>query len=99
MSRFKVPAPYFSLPPQQYDSSYFADIVRSFAVFIHIATNPGEERATTMTITNLPDNDTGLEVGALFEQNGQLFVTRANIPRPAGLSSTGAVGTVTVTTG
>ena len=92
MSRFKVPAPYFSLPPQQYDSSYFADIVRSFAVFIHIATNPGEERATTMTITNLPDNDTGLEVGALF-------VTRANIPRPAGLSSTGAVGTVTVTTG
>ena len=99
MSRFKVPAPYFSLPPQQYESSYFADIVRSFAVFIHIATNPGEERATTMTITNFPNNDSGLELGALFEQNGFVLITKVNTPHPAGLEGTGAVGSVTVTTG
>jgi hypothetical protein len=98
MSRFKVPAPYFSVPPQNYQSSYFADLVRSFAVFIHIVTNPGEERATKMTITHLPDNDAGLEVGSLFEQNGQVFIAKENIPRPAGLEGTGAIGSVTVTT-
>ena len=98
MSRFKIPAPYFSVPPQQYDSSYFADIVRSFAVFIHIVTNPGEERATKMTITHLPDNDSGLELGALFEQNGFVLITKVNTPHPAGLEGTGAIGSGTVTT-
>tara|TARA_R100000664_G_C2747579_1_gene135081 strand:+ start:1251 stop:1550 length:300 start_codon:yes stop_codon:yes gene_type:complete len=98
MSRFKVPAPFLSMPPQEYQSTYFADLVRNFAVFVNILRNPGEERATTMTLTNLPSSDSGLENGALFEQNGFVLITKVNTPHPAGLSGTGAVGTVTVTT-
>ena len=52
-----------------------------------------------MTITDLPNNDSGLELGALFEQNGFVLITKVNTPHPAGLEGTGAVGTVTVTTG
>jgi hypothetical protein len=98
VSRFKIPAPYFSVPPQEYEPSYFSDLVRNFAGFVHIVSNPGEERGTRMTLTNLPENDSGLETGALFQQSGVVYITRLDISRPAGAAGTGSVGSVTVTT-
>ena len=98
MSRFKIPAPYFSVPPQEYQPSYFSDLVSNFSAFVRIVSNPGEERGTQMTLTNLPDNDSGLEAGALFEQSGVVYITKLDISRPAGAVGTGAVGSVTVTT-
>ena len=97
MSR-NLPPPYFSLPPDSYEKNYFDDLGRNFAVFVHIMSNPGEERATKMTLTNLPTNDSSLEVGALFEQNSHILITKANTPHPEGLEGTGSVGSVTVTT-
>ena len=46
--------------------------------------------------TDLPTDDTGLEEGALFMVDGFVKITRLAYPNPAGTSSTGAVGTVTV---
>jgi len=59
--------------------------------------NPGEERATRLTLTDLPTDDSGLENGALFQQDGFVKITRINVPHVRGSSATGSVGTVTVT--
>ena len=90
--------PYFAVPPGQYDPQYFANLTRSFATYMQQQQNPGEERATNLTLTDLQTDDSGLEVGALFQQDGFVKITRTNVPHARGSSGTGAVGSVTVTT-
>ena len=73
MSRQLVP-PSFALPPDEYDPQYFNDMVRSLSQLVTQLQNPGELRATKITLTDLPTSDTGLEVGALFNDNGTIKV-------------------------
>jgi len=75
-----------------------ASVVQSFSVFLEQLNNPGDVRATDLTLTNLPTNDSGLEVGAVFQQDGILKITLSHKPHPAGVAASSAVGTVTVTT-
>lgn len=97
MSRNLV-RPYFPVPPGEYNRGYFAELVRSFSVYLEQMQNPGEGRNTTLVLTDLPNNDFGLEPGALFEQEGFVKITKTNTPHAVGLSATGSVGSVTVTT-
>jgi len=97
MSRNLV-RPYFPIPPQEYDQEYFAEVIRSFSTYVNQQQNPGEGRNTFIVLTDVQENDQGLEVGAVFQQDGFLKITRANVPHLAGVSSTGAIGSVTVTT-
>ena len=90
--------PFFAVPPTQYEQQYFANLTRSFAVYMEQQQNPGEERATKLTLTDLQTDDSGLENGALFQQDGFVKITLINIPHAIGSVGTGAVGTVTVTT-
>ena len=73
MSRQLVP-PTFSLPPDEYHVQYFNDLVRGLAILVTQQQNPGELRGTKITLTDLPTSDTGLEVGALFNDNGTIKV-------------------------
>ena len=73
MSRQLVP-PTFALPPDEYDPQYFNDMVRSLSQLVTQLQNPGELRGTKITLTDLPSSDTGLEVGALFNDNGTIKV-------------------------
>ena len=97
MSRNLV-RPYFSIPPQDYNQSYFYEVIRSFAVYLDQMHNPGEGRHTRLVLTALPNSDQGLETGSLFERNGFVKITIADQPNLLGVSSTSAVGSVTVTT-
>jgi len=90
--------PFFAVPPAQYDQQYFANLTRSFAVYMEQQQNPGEERATRLTLTDLQTDDSGLEIGALFQQGGFVKVTLGNTPHVRGSTGTGGVGTVTVVT-
>ena len=90
--------PFFAVPPTEYDQQYFANLTRSFAVYMEQQQNPGEERATRLTLTDLQTDDSGLETGALFQQGGFVKVTLSNSPHVRGSTGTGEVGTVTVTT-
>ena len=74
MSISKVPLPQFPLPPEEYDVQYFNDMVRSLSQLVTQLQNPGELRGTKITLTDLPTSDTGLEVGALFNDNGTIKV-------------------------
>ncbi len=73
------------------------DLVRALQTFIALVENPGGSRATDLTLTALTSgNDVGLEVGALYELDGYVKITLANVSACSGTSATSAVGTVTV---
>ncbi len=65
MSRNLV-RPFFPIPPQEYDQMYFDEVIRSFAVYLDQMQNPGEGRHTTLVLTELPSNDSGLEEGSIL---------------------------------
>jgi hypothetical protein len=48
------PAPFFPTPPNEYNRQYMAQLVRSFAVFVQQANNPGDAISTTLRLTALP---------------------------------------------
>ena len=98
MSSRKVTLPQFPVAPTAYDPMYMAEVVRAFSLFLQQTQNPGDMRGTALTLTNLQSNDQNLETGALFEHGGYVKISQINIPHPAGVSGTGAVGSVTVTT-
>jgi hypothetical protein len=90
--------PRFTNPPADYDRKYFADLVRSLDNLVTILQAAGEGRQTTIVLTNLATNDYNLEPGTIFQVNGALRVSVPYSPYPAGISSLGSVGSVTVTT-
>ena len=97
MSR-NVPAPYFPIPPKEYQQGYFSEVIRAFSVYLQQAQNPGEGRNTLGVFTNLQTDDSGLETGAIFNHGGYVKITQVNTPHVRGSAGTGAVGLVTVTT-
>jgi hypothetical protein len=96
MSRNLV-RPFFPIPPQEYNQGYFNEVIRAFSVYLDQMQNPGEGRHTKLVLTALPNSDQGLETGSLFERNGFVKITIADQPNLLGVSSTSAVGSVTVT--
>ena len=97
MSR-RLPRPYFPIPPEQYQRAYFSEVIRAFSVFLEQIQNPGDVRATEITITNLPTDDSGLETGTLFQHDGYVRVPVPHAAYIRGSQGTGGVGSVTVST-
>lgn len=90
--------PQFQKPTENYEKRYFDNMVNMLNVLMVALRNPGEGRQSTMVLTNLPTNDSGLEPGSLFEVNGVLYISVPYRAFASGSSGTGRVGTVTVTT-
>lgn len=97
MSRNLV-LPFFPVAPEEYSQQHFSEVVRSFSVYLEQMQNPGEGRNTQLVLTNLQTDDSGLETGALFQQDGFVKIALINSPHVRGLSGTCGVGTVTVIT-
>lgn len=98
MTGSRSPAPYFPVPPADYDQRYFTEVIRAFSLFVQEQRNPGEGRNTFIVLTNLQQNDVGLEPGAVYRQGNNLKIVLLNIAAVAGSSATGSVGSVTVVT-
>ena len=98
MSSRDLVAPRLPTAPREYDIVYMTDLVRALEVFIQQQNNPGEGRATKLTLTQLPTSDTGLEAGALYRLGNQVFISLIDIGVPDSLSAAGSVGSVTVVT-
>ncbi len=90
--------PFFPNAPNQYTQAYMAEVVRAFSVYLLQMQNPGQGRHTEMVLTNLQAHDKNLEIGGLFQHEGFVKVVQQAVPHPEGLSGTGSVGSVTVTT-
>ncbi len=89
--------PVFPRAPQEYNQLYFNDLVRALISLVTYIQAPGEGRQTTIVLTNLATNDSGLEPGTIFQVNGVLRVPLLYSPYVAGQSATASVGSVTVT--
>jgi hypothetical protein len=74
MSNRLVPAPYFPIPPAEYDQRYFNEVIRAFSVFLEQSRNPGEGRFTKITLTDLPTSSSGLPSGALWNDGGTVKI-------------------------
>ena len=103
MSRNLV-LPFFPTPPEEYDQQYMNELVRSFSVYLRQIQNPGEGRHTGLALTNLQTDDQGLAVGELFNYRdasgmmGYIKIVAADASNLRGITATGGVGSVTVTT-
>tara|TARA_R110000796_G_scaffold252344_2_gene386176 strand:- start:742 stop:1038 length:297 start_codon:yes stop_codon:yes gene_type:complete len=95
MSRNNV-KPYFPRAPDQYSSSYMAEVVRQFSVLLNQLQNPGDARNTQLTLTNIPTDDQGLETGAVYNFNGYLKITVPEVTSLRGVISSSTIGSVTV---
>ena len=97
MSSRQLTRVYFPNPPAEYQQNTIAAIQEAYETLIRQIQNPGDVRATDITLTNLQSgSDTGLEVGAVYEKDGFLKITLASTPNPAGVSGSGVLGAVTV---
>ena len=74
MSGNQVAAPRLPEAPEEYTRSYMQDLIRTLEIFIEQERNPGEIRATSLTITDLPTSATGLEAGTLYNDAGTVKV-------------------------
>jgi len=74
VSSNQVPPPRLPEAPQEYTVSYMSDLVRALEIFIEQERNPGDLRASTITITDLPTSATGLETGTLYNDSGTVKV-------------------------
>ena len=90
--------PVFPRPSSMYNEVYMSDLVRSLVSLVTYVRAVGEGRQTTIVLTNLATNDSGLEPGTIFQVEGVLRVPLLYSPYAAGLRATGSVGSVTVTT-
>jgi len=95
---YRIVFPTFPRPPETYDQRYFQDLSRSLGALVVAIRTAGEGRQTTIVLTNLQSNDVGLETGTIFDVDGLLRVSKANLPYVAGVAAAGRVGSVTVTT-
>ena len=90
--------PRFENPPQEYTKRYFDNMVNMLNVLMVALRSPGEGRQSTLVLTNLPETDTDLEPGSIFQINGVLYVSVPYRAFVSGVSGTGSAGSVTVTT-
>jgi len=90
--------PFFPIPPSAYDQAYFAEVIRAYSIYMQNMQNAGEGRNTFTVFTDLQTDDSGLEVGAVFNHSGYLKVSEQNTPHVRGSTGASAVGSVTVST-
>jgi len=94
----RLSLPSFAKAPQAYDPVYFQDMTRMLNYLVTMITSPGEGRQSTLVLTNLLTNDSGLEPGSIFVVNGVLRIPLLYSPYVSGVGGMANVGSVTVTT-
>lgn len=70
----KFAAPFFPIPPAEYDVAYFNELIRAFSLLVQEQRNPGPGRNTTLVLTDLPTSATDLESGSVYNDSGTLKV-------------------------
>lgn len=96
MASVENPPPRLPEAPDEYSRNYGAALVRALETFIAQERNPGEERATKVTFTDLPTSDSGLEAGALYRIGNDVKISLTDMAVPDPATGSGSVGSVTV---
>jgi len=93
----RIVFPTLPKPTESYEKRYFDDLTRALYSLMTVLRSPGEGRQTTIVLTDLANDDVGLEPGTIFEVGGRLYVSVLYTSFVSGSSASGGVGSVTVT--
>ena len=74
MAQRILPPPRLPDAPKEFSQMYMQDLLRALEFYIDQVRNPGELRATKITLTELPTSATGLETGALYNDSGTVKI-------------------------
>lgn len=96
MSKYQGGLPRFANPPGSYDPRYFADLIRAFDQLRVVLLNNGPLTAEQLTITNIPDSDSGLPPGAIYRVGNQLYISVIDVAALSGQQIDFSVGSLTV---
>lgn len=98
MTQVRVSVPLFPNPPKEYSQKWASDLQRTFAQFAQAILTPGQGRNTFIVLTDLQDDDVGLEIGSLYKLGNEIKISVLNTASVRGASMTASVGNVTVLT-
>jgi len=98
MASVQTVAPRLPQAPEEYNSSFMSDLIRALEIFISQERNPGQLRASTLVLTELPTSGVGLESGSLYIEGNTVKIALANYGVLNGAAATGTVGDVTILT-
>ena len=88
--------PLFNSPPAEYSQGAASQQANSFNMLIQRLLSAGPWRATTITLTEMQQGDSGLEAGTLFLDGNVVKISQLDIAHPAGIGATSSAGSVTV---
>lgn len=94
----RLALPPFQVAPKEYSQSYLNNLINMLNIAFTSIRSPGEGRQSTIVITNMPSGGYNLEPGTLYQIKGVVYVALSDTPYLQGVSATGRVGSVTVTT-
>ena len=95
MSR-RISFPLFGDARDRYNQYHEQQQQQSYNLLVRALKSVGEQRASSLVITNIQQGDAGLEPGALFADGNRVFIVRLDTVLPAGIATTSSVGSVTV---
>jgi len=93
---YSVTFPTFTRAPEDYSPRYFNDLVRMLNLLTTDIRNPGVGQQTTIILTALQNNDSGLRPGTIFQHGGALRIPVIDSPYVAPQVAYTRVGTVNI---
>ncbi len=98
MSVSPIGRPPFPVAPDEYDREIFERFIRMVEFVFEQQDTPGPVEATTINLSALNGNGSGLRVGDVFSNGGILTTVRAEDVFAPSFFGTSALGIVVVTT-
>ena len=96
MERFKAPA--LPVPPIEYNQQYSTDLIRALRLYFNQLDSTTPLVLDGLQLLNLPTSGYGLRNNTVFRVGEDLKIVVPNIAYLPGVSASGSVGTVSVTT-
>ncbi len=98
MGLLKFTAPRLPNPPQNVDSNYINQLLRTLSNYFNLLESTTPIQVDSIILSGLPNNGNGLANGSVFQSNGVLYIVLADRAYAPTLEATTALGSFTVTT-
>jgi len=91
-------APPLPVPPPEYDQQYLTNLIRTLRLYFNQLDSTTSLQIEGLLLLALPTSGYGLRTGTVFRVGEDLKIVVPNVAYTAGVSGSGALGTVSVTT-
>jgi hypothetical protein len=96
MQQFVAPA--LPVPPNEYNQQYVTNLIRALRLYFNQLDSTASLQIDGLSLLSLPTSGYGLRTGTVFRVGENLKIVVPNVAYTAGVSASGSIGSVTVTT-